>query len=169
MIVIREEACEQLIRICRAACPSEACGLLLAGTGGGPIDRVRPVRNAHPQPESAFRFDPADWVRAWAETRRSRRRIAGFFHSHPGAPPAPSAADLDGLLRFGAQDMTYWIVSFGIDGRPELAAWRLLGRAPDPFLVPAEIRVQIAERHDVSRGDPLQVPLPELRRHDRVF
>jgi len=157
MIVIASEAYRELIETCLAACPEEACGLLL--TSGGPedpIDGIRPVRNAHPRPDKAYRFDPADWVRAWSETRRSRRRIAGFYHSHPASPPVPSAADLGGWLRIADADFSYWIVSLRGSGRPEVAAWRLArGGDPGSPLVPAEIRVQIAERHDVARRDPL--------------
>jgi proteasome lid subunit RPN8/RPN11 len=153
MIVITSEARERLIEACLAARPAEACGLLLADAEGGPIDRIRPVRNAHPRPERAFRFDPEDWVRAWAETRRSRRRIAGFYHSHPCAPPMPSAADLENWRRFGGREYSYWIVSLLNADRPEIAAWRLRGGVPGSPLVPAEISVQIAERHDIARGD----------------
>lgn len=155
MIVISREACDRLFEVCRAAYPMEACGLLLAaGDPGDPIDRIRPVRNAHLHPERAFRFDPADWVQAWAEARRSRRRIAGFYHSHPCSPPAPSAADLEAWRRLADPEFTYWIVSLQDAGRPALAVWRLLPGGPDLPSVPAEIGVQIAERHDVARGDP---------------
>ncbi|OUM94453.1 MAG: hypothetical protein A9Z00_15265 [Thermobacillus sp. ZCTH02-B1] len=156
MIVIAREAYERLIEACKAAHPLEACGLLLAP--GGPsdvIDWIRPVRNAHPQPDRAFRFDPEDWVRAWAEARRSRRRIAGFYHSHPASPAAPSAADLDAWRRAGSPELTYWIVSLSDAVRPAVSAWRLRSAGPGAPSVPAEIRVQIAERLDVARGDSL--------------
>jgi Predicted metal-dependent protease of the PAD1/JAB1 superfamily len=152
MIVMTREAYNLLIKACRAAYPEEACGLLVADADpGSPIDGIRPVRNAHPQPEKGYRFDPADWVRAWTETRQSRRRIAGFYHSHPHASPAPSAADLEGWQRLAGPDFTYWIVSLRRADRPETAAYRL----PDGASVPAEVRIQIAERHDVARGDLL--------------
>lgn len=154
MIVIASEAYEQLMEACRTAYPAEACGLLIAAGGpGGPIDRIRPVRNAHPRPESGYRFDPADWVRAWTETRQSRRRIAGFYHSHPHGAPALSAADLAGWRQFGSPDFTYWIISLRDFEQPETAAYRMQGSAPDAPLMPAEIRIQIAERHDVARRD----------------
>jgi proteasome lid subunit RPN8/RPN11 len=156
MIVIVREAYERLIEVCKAVHPLEACGLLLSAEGpAGPIDRIRPVRNAHPQPDRSFRFDPEDWVRAWAEARRSRRRIAGFYHSHPAAPAAPSAADLDAWRRMASPEHAYWIVSLSDAERPEVAAWRLRSVGPGATSVPAEIRVQIAERLDVARGDPV--------------
>jgi Predicted metal-dependent protease of the PAD1/JAB1 superfamily len=142
MIVVTSEAYHLLIETCRSAFPEEACGLLISA--GGPIDRIRPVRNAHPQPERGFRFDPADWVRAWSETRRSRRRIAGFYHSHPHGAPVPSAADLEGWLRLAGPDFTYWIVSLRDADRPETAAYRLRSGAPDSPSMPAQIRIQIA-------------------------
>ena len=156
MIVITRDAYDRLIETCKAAWPEEACGILLSADGPlGPVDRVRPVRNAHPQPDRAFFFDPADWVRAWAETRQSRRRIAGFYHSHPLSPPAPSAADLVAWRRLANPELTYWIVSLSDKECPEISVWRLRSAGPDAPSVPAEIRVQIAERHDVARRDPL--------------
>lgn len=156
MIVIASEAYHRLIELCRAACPEEACGLLLsAGGPGDPIDKIRPVRNTHSRPETAFSFDPADWVRAWAETRQSRRRIAGFYHSHPCSPPVPSAADREGWARVAGTDITLWIVSLLDAQRPEVSAWRIRREGPDSPLMPAQVRIQIAERHDVAGGDPV--------------
>lgn len=155
IVVITRSAYERLIAACRRLYPFEACGVLAASgterTGGAPhlsIDAVHPVKNAAVQPADSFAFDPQDWVRAYADMRRSRQSIAGFYHSHPHAAPLPSVSDLSGWRQFGGESLTYWIVSFssGEDRPPELAAYRMARREPgeDGLSMLTQIRIEIA-------------------------
>lgn len=80
--------------------PREACGLLVLVRG-----RLRywRCRNLAPEPGCAFVMAPAD--RAAAE---DAGEVVGVVHSHPDAPPAPSAEDVRGC---DASDVPWHIVS----------------------------------------------------------
>ncbi|REE84369.1 proteasome lid subunit RPN8/RPN11 [Paenibacillus taihuensis] len=117
------QAQEQLLSICAAALPSEACGVL-AGTierqsSGGPlllITHVYPVQNAAATTATSsandrFEFDPASWIQTLYDMQKNRQSLVGYFHSHPQTPPIPSAADLFGIHSAAACDTSYWIIS----------------------------------------------------------
>ena len=89
---------DSLLRHCRARLPFEACGILLGRRESGFVSACgfAPVRNAHPNPERAFRFAPDDWIRAAYTAQRNRQQLVGFFHSHPGGGVAPSRSDAEG-------------------------------------------------------------------------
>ena len=55
------------------------------------------------------------------EERRTKRRVLGFYHSHPNHPALPSATDLKAAHTW----YTYIIISI-IDRKPAtMTAWRL--------------------------------------------
>jgi proteasome lid subunit RPN8/RPN11 len=63
------------------------------------------------------------------EERRTRRRVLGFYHSHPNHPARPSDTDLKASHAW----YTYIIVSI-LDGKPDaMTAWRL-NDAQDSFV-----------------------------------
>ncbi|MFY8149528.1 MAG: M67 family metallopeptidase [Prochlorococcaceae cyanobacterium] len=79
--------------------PQEGCALLL-GRGDSChwlVERIWPCRNVwEPEAERARRFaiDPREQLLAQKWVRSRGLRVLGSAHSHPGAPPHPSATDL---------------------------------------------------------------------------
>ena len=87
---------EEMLRHARAAAPLEACGLLAAGPDGV-VTAAYCTDNVDASPRS-YTVDPAGHVRALYDAEARGWRLAAVFHSHPGGPPTPSAADISGAL-----------------------------------------------------------------------
>jgi proteasome lid subunit RPN8/RPN11 len=82
-------------RVLGAAAPEEGCALLLGPPWS--VERIWPCRNVwEPEAERARRFaiDPREQLLAQKWVRSRGLRVLGSAHSHPGAPPHPSATDL---------------------------------------------------------------------------
>ncbi len=83
-------------REARAAYPEECCGLLL----GLPVAEVPTVTRAHPtrnlaaDRRRAFEVDFAERLKMQRDLAGAPEDVVGMYHSHPGAPARPSAADL---------------------------------------------------------------------------
>ena len=73
------------------AAPEEACGLLLGSAER--IESAVSTRNVHPTPRTHFEIDPAALIAAHRAAREGWAGIAGYWHSHPTGPAAPSATD----------------------------------------------------------------------------
>ncbi|GIO12400.1 hypothetical protein J19TS2_19550 [Cohnella xylanilytica] len=110
----------ELVAQCRARLPYEACGVLYGKAADGRIEAegFSLVRNVAASPESAFRFDPDDWIRVWYDMQKNQRSLVGFFHSHPSGSRHPSRADGEGWIEAGS----YWIVDPS-DGAGRLYAY----------------------------------------------
>jgi proteasome lid subunit RPN8/RPN11 len=74
----------------RTTAPDECCGLLL---GHEAIEEARPAANVAAQPRHRFEIDPQALIDAHREARAGGLRVIGYYHSHPGGPAVPSAAD----------------------------------------------------------------------------
>lgn len=77
-----------------ASAPDEVCGVLLGRSA--PRLRLEAIvagRNVHPQPRAHFLLDAATLLVADRQARAAGQAIIGFYHSHPGGQPLPSAAD----------------------------------------------------------------------------
>lgn len=74
-----------------AAAPDEACGLLF-GTGHHVRTATR-TANVHPEPRHRFEIDPAALIAAHKAARAGGPALLGYWHSHPGGLPEPSATD----------------------------------------------------------------------------
>lgn len=125
--------------------PNECCGVLL-GDVEGDVRTVREVRvmanvfepsaefEASVQTDGAttaeapavgqerrYFVSPQEMFALMQEERRTKRKVLGFYHSHPNHPARPSAYDRE----WASPWYTYIIVSV-MDGRPDdLTAWRL--------------------------------------------
>lgn len=99
---------KKLVAQCRARLPYESCGVLYGSKAGGFVraEGFALVRNASPDPERSFRFDPGEWVRLYYDAQKNQRAIVGFFHSHPQGPSHPSRLDGEDWEGSG----TLWIV-----------------------------------------------------------
>lgn len=73
------------------AFPEECCGALLADRAG--VVRARPVENAAVDRRRGFLVSARDFLRVEAEAEALGLTVAGFYHSHPDGPAAPSQRD----------------------------------------------------------------------------
>ena len=81
----------------RAAAPAECCGALIGRAESADERRVLralalPNEDASP---ARYRIAPALVRAAEAEAALRGLEVVGFYHSHPGAGPVPSATDLE--------------------------------------------------------------------------
>jgi proteasome lid subunit RPN8/RPN11 len=71
--------------------------------------------------ERRFQIAPDTMFQLMQEERRTKRKILGFYHSHPNHPARPSAFDREWASPWYA----YLILSV-MDGKPaDLTAWKL--------------------------------------------
>ncbi len=121
-------AVETIRRHARESAPAECCGALvgLATDGSTPsgaaagdvrVARVLAADNVAPD-DRHYLLAPADVARAEAEAAEVGLEVVGFYHSHPGSAPVPSATDLACAWP--------WYSYLIVDARSgELRAWRL--------------------------------------------
>jgi desampylase len=83
LATLREEAAR--------AHPRECCGLLLGK--GGRVALAQPAANVHLEPARHFEIDPKALITAHRAARAGGLEVLGYYHSHPGGRPEPSAAD----------------------------------------------------------------------------
>jgi proteasome lid subunit RPN8/RPN11 len=94
----------------RAAYPAECCGFLIGRRAAGvaTVEETRmAVNRCEDAPERQFVISPLDYLRAEREAEARGLSVLGFYHSHPDAPPEPSATD----LRFAWPNTVYLITS----------------------------------------------------------
>ena len=97
-IRITADVVQRLHATARLAYPEEVCGLLLGKwMPGGILSTTQAVvvPNAARPAERTHRYTiPPRLMLEWERIgQRSGLSIVGFFHSHPDAPPVPSATD----------------------------------------------------------------------------
>ena len=96
------------------AWPEECCGALLADASG--LISARPLENTATDRRHGFLVSARDYLRLEAHADENGLVLAGFYHSHPDAPPTPSAADADAAW---AQMWTVIVpVTAGVPGVP---------------------------------------------------
>lgn len=107
-----------------AAWPAEACGLLVGERRDARVEisAVLPAMNRRADASDRYEIDPEDVLAADRAAREAGLALVGAWHSHPGAPAAPSPKDREEAW----PDWCYLIVSADADGARELRAWRLL-------------------------------------------
>lgn len=135
------------------AYPYEACGLLIGYVTGEGVQVSRALRcpNVAPRELQTHRFsiDPRAVINVRRSLRGSRESVVGFYHSHPDAPAAPSATDME-FIRLWPE--TVWLivpVNGGAAGEPR--AWWL----DDPELPAArEIAVRVQPTRDAALTCP---------------
>ncbi|GMU23540.1 MAG: Mov34/MPN/PAD-1 family protein [Phycisphaerae bacterium] len=106
-----------------AESPEECCGFLVGRVESGRAE-VREVHAAanvwEGDREHRFMIDPRAHLKLQRECRQRGLDIIGFYHSHPGGPPVPSAFDAE----LAWPGVHYLIVSLR-DGCPqEVKSWQ---------------------------------------------
>jgi len=100
--------------------PEECCGLLLGSADR--VEAVVPVANAAARDrEHRYLIAPRKWLRVDRIAAARGWEILGYYHSHPGGGPAPSAVD----AALAWPGYVYLIVGYGPPDRWVSAAWRL--------------------------------------------
>ncbi|MEK3881674.1 M67 family metallopeptidase [Paenibacillus sp. PL2-23] len=121
---ILQSTYHNLITVCTASYPQEACGILACSSHSAAIDIIIPITNAHPRPQRAFAFDPVEWTSVFFSMQKNRQQLVGFFHSHPASAPLPSPRDERGFLP--QTGMSYWVISLMDEERPLVQPYRQL-------------------------------------------
>lgn len=110
----------------------EVCGLI--GASDGVPGRVYPVRNTATERTHMFAMDPHQQIDAMRQMRDNGEELFAIYHSHPHAPPTPSALD---LTEAAYPEALYLIVSLDTKGVLEMQGFRLRDRAIET--VPLEV------------------------------
>ena len=79
----------------------------------------RELRGAGPCP--ALRIPAERFLEEERRARAAGLEVVGFFHSHPGHPPDPSAFDRERAWPY----YSYLIVGLGPGGVTEIRSWRM--------------------------------------------
>ena len=120
---------DSIARHAAASMPQECCGLLL-GELRGPDAVVRgvvPTANVSPHDRTRrYQADPQAVFAAFRDAARRDTQVVGFYHSHVGVPPEPSATDAGEAW----PDMRYLIVSIMPGGPADARCWYSV--RPDP-------------------------------------
>lgn len=117
---VRQAVLDEMDAHAREEWPNECCGLLIGRTDQ--IARLVRARNLRASP-TRYLVDPEDHFAAIRLARAEGLELVGAYHSHPGAPPVPSATD---LAEATDRHHLYVIVSPGVETlRPEVRAFRL--------------------------------------------
>jgi proteasome lid subunit RPN8/RPN11 len=118
----------ELVRRSRAEEPAEACGLLVGerlrrGAWHRVTSAPQGANLAAAEWPPSFDIDPVDVARIGRRAAREGRVLLGTWHSHPGRPARPSAAD-----RAGAVEGWSHLVLGAPEGRGSGPArsWRLV-------------------------------------------
>ena len=106
-IEVAREVIEALHAATRAAHPRETCGILLGE--GERIVAARETANVHSAPRTHFEIDPQALIDAHRAERAGGPVVLGYFHSHPGGDPYPSATD----RAMAAHDGKIWAIAAG--------------------------------------------------------
>jgi len=88
---VRKGVIERIIAHAEREAPVEACGYLMGSHGV--VTHDFPVTNVEGR-EDHYTFDPEEQLRAYSFAGEEDLEIMGTYHSHPKAPPQPSAEDI---------------------------------------------------------------------------
>jgi [CysO sulfur-carrier protein]-S-L-cysteine hydrolase len=118
-ILLPRNLVQQMFHQAQASPDSEICGLISAADGS--VNRCYPVANVAGDPAHLFDMDAAGQLRALREIRERGETLFAIYHSHPHAPPEPSARDRE-LTAY--PEAYHLIVSLNTKGVLELRAWK---------------------------------------------
>lgn len=118
-ILLPRQLVQQLFHQAQLSPESEVCGLI--STTDDVNMRCYPVANVSGDPAHLFDMDAQGQVRALRKIRERGETLFAIYHSHPHAPPEPSARDREQL---GFPDAYYLIISLNTKGVLEMRAWK---------------------------------------------
>lgn len=115
---LMKEAYDEMIQHCIHTGPFEACGLL-SGRGMN-CEKAWRMTNVE-RSEHSFAMDLDEMDRTFLAMKETGHKFNGIYHSHPAAPPIPSAEDIQYAVYPHA---FYFIVSLK-EPKPEAACYLL--------------------------------------------
>lgn len=118
-ILLPRNLVQQMFHQAQASPETEICGLISTAPDGKL--RGYPVANVSGDPAHLFDMDAQAQVSAMREIRERGEALFAIYHSHPHAPPEPSARDRE---QISYPDAYYLIVSLNIKGVLEMRAWK---------------------------------------------
>lgn len=113
---------DELLEHARRAAPEECCGLLLGSHTGERIVicEIHPTTNVWAGDRGhRYEIDPRAHLNLQRDARARGVEIVGYYHSHPDAPPVPSAFDTGRAW----EQVLYLIVSPAASEQPPIRAW----------------------------------------------
>ncbi|MEO6298758.1 MAG: M67 family metallopeptidase [Paracoccaceae bacterium] len=108
-LIVTSSVLDLIVREAARAAPSECCGILYAERGT--VTAAEPAANVADNPRTRFEIAPQALIDAHRSSRRGGMSVAGYFHSHPQGPAAPSATD----RTEAAHDRAIWAIAAGGD------------------------------------------------------
>jgi len=124
VLIIPRELLQPIIAHARRCYPDECCGLL-SGKHEGDRRVVLAVHEAENTVAGSARdryaIDPLQYAKLEQSLRDSGQVVVGFYHSHPGSPPLPSAFDLEAA--WPTESLSHLIISLEEDGSPVWKSW----------------------------------------------
>jgi proteasome lid subunit RPN8/RPN11 len=122
-ILLPRNLVQQMFHQAQVSPETEVCGLISALQGA--VQRCYPVANVSGDPSHLFDMDAQGQVRAMREIRERGEDLFAIYHSHPHAPPEPSARDREQISYPNAY---YLIISLNTKGVLEMRAWKPVER-----------------------------------------
>ncbi len=98
MLIIGDEALQEMTAHAEGGYPHEVCGLLLGEVdAASSLRRVRQAKRARnldlERANNRYELDPTDYLRIDAQARQRGLSVVGVYHSHPEHPARPSETD----------------------------------------------------------------------------
>lgn len=124
MLIIPRELLQIIVAHGWRCCPDECCGLLSGKYEGDRrvVLAVYEAENTIAAPaRDRYAIDPLQYAKLEKSLQSRGRVVVGFYHSHPGSPPLPSAFDLDAA--WPTESLSHLIVSLQEDGSPLWKSW----------------------------------------------
>lgn len=118
-ILLPRPLVQQLFHQAQASPEQEVCGLI--SRGGDTGMRCYPVANVAGDPTHLFDMDAQGQVNALRDIRARGETLFAIYHSHPYAPPEPSARD---RAQISYPEAYYLIISLNTKGVLEMRAWQ---------------------------------------------
>ncbi|RMH13954.1 MAG: M67 family peptidase [Gammaproteobacteria bacterium] len=126
-IILPRPLVNDLLMAAQLTPDKEICGLIASNPAGHPV-RHYPIRNCAKTPQTHYRMDAGEQIRAFKTMRDRGETLFGIYHSHPKGPDHPSLTD---IREAEYRDAIYFIISMNTKGVLELGAFRIM---EDDFL-----------------------------------
>lgn len=124
LVCVKQSIVDEMCEYGKHCLPFEACGILLGSSTRRyiHIQRFVPLRNVSGNPKRHFAINTLDLL----PFLQDETNIAGIFHTHPTAPPIPSAEDTATEWHTAP---THWIASYANPGLPQIRCFRYVKTA----------------------------------------
>lgn len=111
----------------------EVCGLI--GARGNVPTGLYPIENIAPDPRHRFCLDPKGQIEAMRTMRERGEKLFAVYHSHPSAPPFPSAEDMTAIAY---PEALILIISLDTKGTLQMRGFRPQGSTAEEVTLAVE-------------------------------